>query len=71
MSLKLQRQVDDLKKRLDAANRKIAGLERDNKWIRREMQNGLRDIIERVVRETIEINVEEQSADEQIMELIK
>lgn len=71
MSLKLQRQVDDLKKRLDAANRKIEGLERENKWIRREMQNGLRDIIERVVRETIEINVEKQSTDEKIMELMR
>jgi len=71
MSTKLREDIGKLNKRLDAANRKIAGLERDNKWIRREMQNGLRDIIERVVRETIEINVEEQSTDEQIMELIK
>lgn len=70
MSLRLQKQIDQLRKDRDIDRAIINNLKTQNEWIIKEMKTGLRDVIERVVKQTIEIDVIEKSTDEKIKELM-
>ena len=50
MSLKLQRQIDIQRKEIDKLNKKV-------EWLIREMKSGLKDVIERVIAQNIEIDI--------------
>lgn len=63
MSLAQQKQIDLLKSQ-------VATMRSEMAWVKREIKTGLQDVIERVVRENIEIDIEEKTTDEKIKDLI-
>ena len=39
-------------------------------WLEREVKSGLQDVIERVVRENVDITVEDKTVDEQLKDIL-
>ena len=58
------------KKKIERLEKRIVELESFQTWARKQMQSGMLEILERVIKQNLEINIIEKSIDEKIKELI-
>ena len=66
MSLAHARQIAKLIKRVNALEKLTQELKTTSDWQTKQMETGLADIIERVVKETIEIGFVEPTVDDEL-----
>ena len=66
MSIKLQKQIDQLRLDRDADRETIRMLVSFKEWAIKEMQNGMLDVLERVIKQKLEIDVVEKSTDQKL-----
>lgn len=68
---KLKKQVKKQSQDIEDLNQKLQNQQVTINWMQREMKSGLRDIIERVVRDTIEIDVIHKDENKELADLLQ
>ena len=69
MNLRERQKIQAIEKKLSKLKTKVEEQERTIMWMREQMRTGMKDIIERVVRETVEVDIQDKSTTEQLKDL--
>ena len=69
MNLRERQKIQVIEKKLSKLKTKVEEQERTIMWMREQMRTGMKDIIERVVRETVEVDIQDKSTTEQLKDL--
>lgn len=77
MSLKHTKDIEKLfklaehqAKRIDALEEQARYYKLENEWMKEQMRTGLTDVINRVVKDTIEVELTEKTDDEKLTDLL-